>query len=228
MLRRMLLTAALVAGCTAVVAPAASAGPATSQCPSGGVKVAVDESPATVSVMDSTTAAPVSIVVTITGPTFEISAATDTATPPLDATWCVKSSTKVTAPSPGTGLTGHSPSTNKKGVAQNIGHVVVYTVTTLPAVTACYDNDSDEGNGDLSVVDTLGTQWNTWIFSSLDGSCSGDVWQGASVVAAADEAAAVATCTAIAGEPDTAKLLSSWSYVGAPADWWMCGHLLLH
>jgi hypothetical protein len=232
----MLLTAALIGGSTALVAPAASAGPATAQCPSGGVKVAADASPAAVSVMDSTTAAPVSVVVTITGPTFEISAATDSATPPLDATWCVKSSTKTTEPSPGTGLTGHSASTNKKGAPQNIGYVVVYSVATFPVITNCYDSTSPYENGDLSLLFPLNTPWNGFVFSSLDGTCEGGIWQVLSIVTADDSATADAKCAAIAdqieeGATDTTVGRASsdpWYWLDAPADWWLCGRVYMH
>jgi hypothetical protein len=175
-LRRILLVAAMVAASTALAVPVAGAGPAVTQCPpEGGVKVLAADSPATISITDTRTNTAVDVVVTITGTTFTI-AAPSGATYTLDTgSWCVKSSLKSTSPSPGTGLTGTSPSTNRKGVTQSIGYVTIYGVTSATPSTTCFDQTASSvfGEQDLLLTGPVGQAANAYTTNSRDGSCSG-------------------------------------------------------
>lgn len=101
----------------------------TSHC-APGVKVDAAASPAVVTVVDSNNQ-PVDVTVTITGTTFAIEGADLT-----DASWCVKSSTQTNS---GTGTTGASTATNKKGVLQAISYVTIYSVSGEVGGTAGID-----------------------------------------------------------------------------------------
>lgn len=101
----------------------------TSQC-APGVKVAASASPATVTVPDGG-GQPVEVIITITGSTFTI-----TGDGLTDASWCVKSSTKTNS---GTGTSGASTATNKKGVVQAISYVTIYSVSLEAGGTAGID-----------------------------------------------------------------------------------------
>jgi hypothetical protein len=135
-LQRILLATLLVAASTTVstmvAVPEATARPATAQCPAGGVSVTPGE-PATISVLDSTTGAAVDAVVTISGSGFTIAAPSGAGPALVDASWCVKAGTSTTGTDPRTGLSGSSPSTNRRGVVQDISYVMVYSVTTAPS-----------------------------------------------------------------------------------------------
>ena len=68
--------------------------------------------------IDTTTGDPIEVVVTITGTSFTIEPV-DTSVTLVDASWCVKSSTRT---NDGTGTSGQSESFNKKGVRQDLRH----------------------------------------------------------------------------------------------------------
>lgn len=125
---RASIAGALLATSLIATAPAVQAAPATAHCATvtGSVKVESYSSPMTVQVPDTRTGELVTVTVTITGSTFKVTT-DDPAVELVDAAWCVKSSTKVNS---GTGTTGASTSTNKKGVVQAISYVVLSSVTT--------------------------------------------------------------------------------------------------
>ncbi len=110
-----------------VVIPSAGAA-ATEHCTNHmtEVKVESDQSPATVHVVDTQTGDLVEVIVTIVGPDLSI-AAVDPGLDLVDASWCIKSNTNTNS---GSGLTGQSTSTNKKGIVQDISYVVLYSVTS--------------------------------------------------------------------------------------------------
>ena len=132
-------------------APAA----ATSQCTGyqTEVKVSADDSPATVTVTDTTTGNPIDVVVTITGTTFDVTPV-DPAVVLTDASWCVKSST---ATNSGSGTSGASTSLNKKGIVQDISYVVLYSVTS-EVIAPCNQSTASGGQGTTSTVYELGTK----------------------------------------------------------------------
>ncbi|GAA2167993.1 hypothetical protein FHX52_3854 [Humibacillus xanthopallidus] len=148
-----LLTAVLSAVLAAVTVPSATAASAVSQCPTGGVKVSAADSPDTITDIGGTASAPV--VVTITGPSFTITAPRDASYTVWNAHWCLKSSTKtVSDPYPGTGTGGTTLATNSKGKPQDIGYVVVYDVTTTIGATprpGCFAFDRGSFFGTLYV-----------------------------------------------------------------------------
>jgi hypothetical protein len=220
-MKRVLLAVAVMAAVVGVGAvQPVSAEPVSQQCVSDdtSVKVEAEDSPATISVTDTTTNTAVSVVLTITGSDFAITTP-DGATYTLSsASWCVKSSLSTTDPSPGTGLTGSSTSVNKKGVVQDIGYVTLYSVTTTPATT-CYDS-TVAVNFDLVLVGLIDTAGNARSVSSTDGSCSGDPLQIGTFVAAADKAEADAKCQAV-DRGNAQGALVSFGY-NAPSDYWVC------
>jgi hypothetical protein len=126
-------------GCIAALACAAvpftvaidHAAATTAQCASPtGVKVNAGDSPATVIVEDTTMAHPIvaPVLVTITGTTFTVASTEADVTATVN-NWCVKSSTSANF---GTGNSGASTATNKKGVVQDIGYVVLLDVSLRP------------------------------------------------------------------------------------------------
>ena len=138
------------------VAPAVAAAAATDHCVdhTTAAKVNVDDSPATVTVTDTTTGDPIEVVVTITGTTFEVTPV-DPSITLVDASWCVKSSTGTNS---GTGTEGASTSTNKKGVVQNISYVVLYSVSSEDTtIVPCNQSSSSGGQGTTVTVYELGT-----------------------------------------------------------------------
>jgi len=122
--------AVVIAAAGLMAIPTSSAWAGTLQCfPSvGGAKVGASASPATVSVADSRTGSPVGLIVTITATTFTITPL-DSSVTLTDALWCVKASTKTNS---GSGVSGASTATNKRGVVQDISSVTIYSVTTSP------------------------------------------------------------------------------------------------
>ena len=105
MIRRLFLATTMLAAMTLLGTPAASAGAgATAQCSTvSGVKVSAAESPATISVATAT-GETVEVVVSITGSSFEITEPAGASYALSSASWCVKSSTKITE-----GSTRHRP-----------------------------------------------------------------------------------------------------------------------
>ena len=61
-----------------------------------------------------------------------------------NASWCVKSTTTTNN---GTGTSGASTSTNKKGVVQAISYVVIYSVTSEEPAEPCDATTSSGGQG---------------------------------------------------------------------------------
>jgi hypothetical protein len=206
--------------------PVANADPATEHCPSdGGVKIEASESPATVTVTDTTTGNPVDVVVTITDSTFEITPAEGDSTF-AGATWCAKSATKASA---GTGTTGSSPSTNKHGIPQDIGYVVLYGVSTEgPAESTCYH--SDLASYDFELTGPIDAAHNGTVYASTRGQCLGEPYQTVTVVSApAGQAEADAKCTALGQGTGIGPLTSeAFQYVNAPSDWWWCTEFIQH
>jgi len=129
---RSFITLLALLAATLVVIPSTAVA-ATEHCANHRteVKVESDQSPATVQVVDNQTGDLVEVIVTIVGPDLSI-AAVDPALDLVDASWCIKSSTKTNS---GSGLTGHSTSTNEKGKVQDISHVVLYSVTSADSDT---------------------------------------------------------------------------------------------
>lgn len=117
-------------------------------------KVESEDSPATVSVVDTRTGDHVDVVVTISGTDFVVEAV-DPAVELVDALWCIKSSTKT---NDGAGLSGQSASTNKKGVVQAISYVVLYAVTTKDPtpVQECNETTNSGGQGITETAHELG------------------------------------------------------------------------
>lgn len=218
MLRHLLPAVVLVVATSATAAPVAGAAPATSQC-SSGVKVSAADSPATISVTDTRTDTSVDVVVTVTGTTFAITAPTDADYVLATASWCAKSSVKRTDPSPGTGLTGTSPSTNKKGVTQALGYVTVYSVTTAAPLGPCYQGDSRWE--DFRLTGDLGTPDSGTFYTSYDGTCSGDVFYQRPVVSGADFDAATDGCFWLPDAQEVEFHLND-HYSGLPGSWWTC------
>lgn len=223
MLQRILLATGIVAAlaATTLVAPAAAA-PVTQQCSStGGVKVSADQSPATISVYDTTTDAPVDVVVTITGSAFTITAPNAASYTLDDASWCLKSSIK-TAPATGTGTSGTSGAVNKKGVAQNIGYLMVYDVTTEATTVSCYEG-INETDPDFRLVGAIGTVNNAVFSMIFDGSCDPlyDFLAG-TVVSAADRTAADMACTNLGAGLSISDWPLSDQWQDAQTDWWLC------
>ncbi len=221
MVRRILLALSMVVALTAFAVPVANAGPGTAaQCPTnGGVKVSAADSPATISVTDTATNSGVSVVVTITGSEFAITAPGAATYTLSTASWCVKSALSKTNPSPGDGLTGISPSI-KKNVAQDIGYVLVYSVTT--AVTRpCLD--SPAGYRDLLKTGPINVADNAEFHFSSDGSCAGAPYSvRVSLVSATDMTAAEASCDALGDATWRPAFNVAELYDGAPSDWYAC------
>lgn len=115
----MRFAAATLLAAGMLMAPAASASATAVPGCAAGVKVDSDASPATVTVSGTP------VEVTIAGTGFAITQAGGGAL--ADATWCLKASTRTQT---GSGTTGTSTITNKKGVPQDIGYLVVYSVST--------------------------------------------------------------------------------------------------
>ena len=116
-------------------APWPSVAKSVPECAVGGVRVAATSSPATITVANSQTGRNVDVQVTITGAEFRVES------PGLfEATWCLKASTQtrsgITTAQSGFGSVGvTSDISNKSGVAQAIGYVVLYSVKVGPAET---------------------------------------------------------------------------------------------
>lgn len=227
MIRRLALAVVLVAA-SSLTAPVAFAGNAkTSQCPamdsaSTGVKVALSDLPVTVSMADTRTGATADVAVSFSGggTTFSLSSPGGAAYGLLDASWCVKSATSTTDPLFGAGLSGGTPSTNKKGSAQRIGYVTLYSVLSN---ASCYR--SDQGYVDLAVAGALGTFDNAQYFTGADGTCQTPLVEPItwSVVHATTFAEARVACAALS-TPSLAQAvpLRAFGYTEVGADWWGC------
>ncbi len=155
---RLVLSLIALLGLSLVAVPAASAKTEHCSATDGGytgVKVEDGSSPGTVQVYDQTTGTYISVVVTITGATFELTPV-DPALTLVDAGWCVKSSTKVNY---GTGVTGASESRNRNGVIQDISYVMLYWVKTgtPPPPTTCQELVQAGSIGTSTYTFELGT-----------------------------------------------------------------------
>lgn len=144
----------------ALLAIAPAAGAATQHCAdhTTATKIEVDDdmvNPTTVSVTDTRTGEMIDVLVTITGSTFSL----ESGDPDLtleDADWCLKSATLA---HDGTGTSGVSGSTNKKGMVQDISYLVLYSVTTEDPtpVLPCNQATQSGGEGVTTTVHELGT-----------------------------------------------------------------------
>ena len=177
MLRRILLALAVVTATTAVTLPASSADPASAQCPTdgtnAGVKVALSDTPVTVSVTDTRTGAPKAVVVTFTdaGTRFNLSGPPEPRPYAVDdASWCIKAAKGNTAPLIGTGATGASPASNKKGELLRIDYVTLYAISAGPRVFVCL-NSSTPGAPDAEQVGAWDAKDNLAAWGSTDGTC---------------------------------------------------------
>lgn len=154
------LLAALVLVLAYVFAVAPSADAATQHCTdhTTATKIEVDDdfvNPTTVSVTDTRTGDLIDVLVTITGASFSLESGDADLT--LDgAAWCIKSATLA---HDGTGTSGVSGSTNKKGVTQDISYLVLVSVTTVDPtpVAECNTATSSGGQGVTTTVHELGT-----------------------------------------------------------------------
>lgn len=209
---------------TALVA--APGGPANAKvspgCAGGGVKVQAGGSPATVSVTDTSTGGSVSVVVTISGTSFSLAAGSGSAL--TSASWCVKASTKTAA---GTGTTGTSPATNKRGVPQDISYVVVYGVTTQASWLApqCWAPDPAlvPNVTDIRYVGPPNTLFNAEAYATTDGSCGGEELYATTLIQAPDAITAGSLCRSTGAVPvgGGAFVAQGW-WPSAPSDAWGC------
>ena len=135
--------AVLVAVAAVLVSTGPAEGKAEPECAAGGIKVSSTASPATIRVNDTRTNTTVQAVVTITGTRFTIASA-DTSLSFANASWCLKSSTQTQT---GAGITGGSNIRNKKGVAQAIGYLVVYGVTSVQPAAWTLTKSADPSSG---------------------------------------------------------------------------------
>lgn len=185
------------------------------ECAAGGVKIKAGASPATVSVNDTTTGTARQVVVTITGTTFAITPV-DSAVLLDSATWCLKASTETRD---GTGATGISTITNRTGVAQKIGYLVVFGVTSFAdPVGTCWDSSVAADLQYIGPINTLGNGYQT---GSGGGTCSNGRHEDRTIVRATDAASAANLCLAISGQL-TATPLQAMGYATAPADFYIC------
>lgn len=226
MLRRLLLVLAMVTA-TAASVPAAGADPASAQCPTtdgvtAGVKVAASSVPVTVPVTDSRTGAQTEVVVTFSdeGTRFYLSGADPRGNVVVAGSWCVKAVKGNTAPLIGTGASGASPASSKKGDLLRIDYVTLYTVIAGPQLVVCLDS-STPGAPDAEPVGQFDTKGNLALWGSTDGTCSGEeqpVRKTMVTARAVDDANA--KCLA-AGEPGVDATLVSYGYP-LPLDVWVC------
>lgn len=153
------LLAALALVLAYAVGFAPAAGATTEHCTdhTTATKIEIDDdfvSPTTVTVTDTRTGDPIDVLVSVSGPDFSL----ESADPDLtleDATWCLKSATLA---HDGTGTSGTSASTNKKGMAQDISYLVLYSVATVDPtpVAVCNDTTSSGGPGVTTTAHELG------------------------------------------------------------------------
>ena len=213
-MRHLLHRAKFLTGLAVLAATAAmllpiqqAAAKATPECAPGGVKVPASSSPATVTVNDTRTGTglPVVVAITGTGTTFDITPV-DSDVTLTDASWCLKASTKTQN---GTDTAGTSTIVNGKNVAQRIGYVVVYDVTSAApsyARSGCFETATE---GRFLVTDgtspQLGTippmQSRAGVIVYADSNCTTQpvfttvlamIWEGS-------EAAALLVCQGIGG-----------------------------
>jgi hypothetical protein len=226
-LRRILLALAVVTATTAVTLPASSADPASALCPTtdgtnAGVKVALSDTPVTVSVTDTRTGASKAVVVTFTdgGTRFTLSGPAEPRPYVVDdASWCIKAAKGNTAPLIGTGATGASPASNKKGELLRIDYVTVFTVSVAPGAFVCL-NSSTPGAPDAEQVGAWDTKDNLAAWGSTDGTCSGEQAGRETMVTAVTVEDANATCLA-AGERGVDATLATYGYP-LPDYVWVC------
>ena len=216
----------MVMATTVTVVPAADADPASTQCPTtdgtnAGVKVALSDTPVTVSVTDTRTAAPIGVVITFTddGTRFDLSGPDPRGYVVDDGSWCVKAAKGNTAPLIGTGASGASPASNKKGELLRIDYVTLFTVSVGPRVFVCL-NSSTPGAPDAEPVGDFDTKGNLAVFGSTDGTCSGEQPVRETMVSAGTVEDANAKCLA-AGEPGVDATLASYGYP-LPDFLWVC------
>jgi hypothetical protein len=208
------------------VVPAANADPASAQCPTTdgtntGVKVARSDIPATVSVTDIGTGAPIGVVVTFTddGTRFDLSGPDPRGYRVADGSWCVKAAKGNTVPLIGTGASGASPASNKKGEVLRIDYVTLFTVSMEPRAFVCL-NSSTPGVPDAEPVGDWDTKGNLALFPSTDGTCSGELLVRETMVSAGTVEDANAKCLAV-GEPGADATLASYGYP-LPDYVWVC------
>lgn len=154
------LLAALALALAYTIGFVPTAGAATEHCAdhTTATKIVVDDdfvSPTTVTVTDTRTGQPIDVLVSVDGADFWL----ESGDPDLtleDATWCIKSATQA---HDGTGTSGTSGSTNKKGKVQDISYLVLYSVTTVDPtpVTPCNTATQSGGQGVTTTVHELGT-----------------------------------------------------------------------
>jgi hypothetical protein len=224
--RRTSMTAAASAALLTAGLFLTPAGPAAAKaspgCAAGGVKVEAGSSPSTVSVTDTATGSPVSVVVTISGTSFTLAAGGGAAL--TTASWCVKASTRTAT---GTGTTGTSPSTNKHGVLQDISYVVVYSVTTQSTWPApqCWAPDPAlvPNVTDIRYVGPPNTLFNAEAYATTDGSCGGEAQYATTLIQASDADTAGALCRSTGAVPvgGGAFVAQGW-WPSAPSDAWGC------
>jgi hypothetical protein len=220
--RPRLLAGVAVLGATAamLLVPAQQAtAKAVPECGAGGVKVNAGESPATVTVNDTTTTGTsVQVIVTITGTRFTVTPVGSAVTL-TSATWCLKASTKT---QDGTGTTGTSAIKNSNNVAQKISYVTIYNVTT-GFVSRCLMSTPSPQLIDLLITGPANTLDQVEFHQSINGSCSGSHTFNGTIVTASDQSSALIACDNI-GRPGLSILRPmNFNYPGADADWWLCG-----
>ena len=225
-MRRFLLVLAMVTATTVTVVPTANADPAAAQCPTTdgtntGVTVALSDIPVTVSVTDTGTTAPIEVVITFTddGTRFDLSGPDPQGYVVADGSWCVKAAKGNTTPLIGTGSSGASPASNKKGELLRIDYVTVYAVSVLPRAVVCL-NSSTSGAADAQQVGEFDTRDNLALFGSTDGTCSQENPVRETMVSASTVEDANAKCLAL-GHPGVDATLASYGYP-LPDSLWVC------
>lgn len=224
-MRRVLLVLAVVAATTVMAVPA-GADPASAQCPTTdgshtGVRVTLSDTPVTVSVTDTRTGDLGSVVVTFTdgGTRFRLSAPDGQRLVVADASWCVKAAKGNTSPVVGTGSSGASAASNKKGDLLRIDHLTLFTVDLEPLLVVCLDS-STAGTPDAQPIGAFDTVGNLALFPSTDGTCSGDLLVRKTMVSATTSADADATCLAL-GAPGVDATMAGYGYP-LPDQLWVC------
>jgi hypothetical protein len=152
-------------------------------------------------------------VVTITATGFTITPAAAGGSL-LSASWCLKASTQTQN---GTGTTGTSTITNKNGVPQAIGYVVVYSVSA----GVCWDSMGGPVDlGDILYRGPINTQDNADLMSSTDGTCSGSLRFRGAVV---DTTNYTDTCASFYPSGlGVIQFLNGFGYAAAPANFVFC------
>jgi hypothetical protein len=224
-MRRVLLVLAVVAATTVMAVPA-GADPASAQCPTTdgthtGVRVTLSDTPVTVSVTDTRTGDLGSVVVTFTdgGTRFRLTAPDEQRLVVADASWCVKAAKGNTSPVVGTGSSGASAASNKKGELLRIDYVTVFSVDLEPSVVICLDSTTP-GVPDAQPVGPFDSTGNLAVFASTDGTCSGENPVRRTMVSATTVSDANTTCLAL-GAPGVDATLAGYGYP-LPDHLWVC------